>query len=348
MLKKPFEWAVVGAGPAGIAAVGQLLDSGIESKSILWIDPQFKVGDLGHFWSNVSSNTRVQLFMDFLNAARSFAYDQSPDFSIDHLPSEQTCTLRHIVEPLQWVTEHLCKRVQTARTLIQDLSLRERTWNLNSNDSQTFYAKNVILANGALPERLNHPAIEEVPFYLAIDENKIKQSINPKETFAVFGSSHSAILILKNLVDLGVKKIINFYRSPISYAIQMEDWILFDNTGLKGHAAEWARKNIDGKLPSNLVRYPSTEPNLTHYLPQCDKSIYAVGFTRRSNIVIGDYPNAHYNPHLGIIGPGLFGLGIAYPEVLPNPFGSVEQQVGLWKFMVYLTKVLPVWLKYPA
>ena len=50
MDKKPFQWAVVGAGPAGIAAVGKLLDHGVLPKTILWLDPQFCVGDLGRFW----------------------------------------------------------------------------------------------------------------------------------------------------------------------------------------------------------------------------------------------------------------------------------------------------------
>ena len=36
-------WAVIGAGPAGIAAVGQLIDKGVSGEQILWIDPKFKV-----------------------------------------------------------------------------------------------------------------------------------------------------------------------------------------------------------------------------------------------------------------------------------------------------------------
>ena len=44
MNKDLFQWAVVGAGPAGIAAVGKLLDNAVNPASILWIDPQFKVG----------------------------------------------------------------------------------------------------------------------------------------------------------------------------------------------------------------------------------------------------------------------------------------------------------------
>ncbi len=121
----------------------------------------------------------------------------------------------------------------------------------------------------------------------------------------------------------------------------MDDWILFDNTGLKGQTATWARDHIDGTLPSNLVRYTITEPNIARFLPECDQAIYAVGFERRNNIILGDYESTQYNPHVGIIGPGLFGLGIAYPELKADPFGSVEAQVGLWKFMLYLNRVLP-------
>ena len=66
MDKKTYQWAVVGAGPAGIAAVGKLLDNGILAEDILWFDPHFKVGDLGLHWHNVSSNTKVKFFNDFL------------------------------------------------------------------------------------------------------------------------------------------------------------------------------------------------------------------------------------------------------------------------------------------
>ena len=343
---KTFQWAIVGAGPAGIAAVGKLLDSGISPESILWFDPYFKVGDLGQFWPNVSSNTKVKLFNDFLLASSSFSYKNvAANFQLNELTPGDTCTLKYVVDPLQWVSDQLIQKVEIQRTIITNMHLSERIWFLCS-DSQTFKARNVILATGALPSTLNYPGVEVIPFDFAIDKEKLANIANKNETYAVFGSSHSAIIIVRYLVDLGVKKIINFYRSPCRYAIDMGDWILFDNTGLKGQTAAWARENIDGVLPTNLVRYNTSQPNISRYLPECNKVIYAVGFEKRQNIVIGDYEDSKHNPHVGIIGPGLFGFGIAYPEVKTDPFGSVESQVGLWKFMVYLNKVMPVWFKY--
>jgi hypothetical protein len=49
----------------------------------------------------------------------------------------------------------------------------------------------------------------------------------------VVGSSHSAILVLKNLYELGNVSVANFSCSPLIYAIYKDDWILYDNTGLK-------------------------------------------------------------------------------------------------------------------
>ena len=39
-----FDAAVVGAGPAGLAVIGTLLDAG--KKSLLWVDPSFDAGRL--------------------------------------------------------------------------------------------------------------------------------------------------------------------------------------------------------------------------------------------------------------------------------------------------------------
>lgn len=345
-MNKPFQWAVVGAGPAGIAAVGKLLDHGIHPKSILWLDPHFNVGDLGQSWANVSSNTRAKLFTQFLNAVQSFGYQsQATQFSLSQLDPEETCTLFHVVKPLQWVTDNLVQLVTAKRTTVHTMSLSKRLWSLNA-DTETFKACNVILATGSLPSSLNYPGVTVIPFNTAIDKDLLAQSINTNHRFAVFGSSHSAIIIVRHLVELGVKQVINFYRSPTRYAVDMGDWILFDNTGLKGQTATWAREHIDGTLPPNLVRYNTSEANIARFLPECDQVIYAVGFEKRNNIVIGDYEDVHHNPHTGTIGPGLFGFGIAYPELKADPLGSFESQVGLWKFMVYLEKIMPVWMKY--
>jgi len=59
------QWVVIGAGPAGIAAIGQLIDANISLNKITWIDPSFTVGDFGTAWGHVHSNTPIESFLSF-------------------------------------------------------------------------------------------------------------------------------------------------------------------------------------------------------------------------------------------------------------------------------------------
>ena len=341
-----FEWAVVGAGPAGIAAVGKLLDLGVSKDKIVWIDPAFQVGDLGAKWQNVSSNTKVELFSKFLSGYKAFQYNKCQESYPLHLLSpEQTCILKQVVDPLLWITEQLKSRVNAIFSNVLKLKMEQRHWKITLQYGN-IQSKNVVLAIGAEP-RLMTSLIPVIPLADALDKERLKNWIDSSDTVAVFGASHSAIIAIKLLLELGVKHIINFYRGPLRYAVYFEDFILFDNTGLKGESAEWAREHIDGKMSDRLMRIWSNDENTNAYLPQCTKSIQAIGFERRQLPVEG-LPIITYNDKSGIIAPGLFGCGIAFPETTIDLFANVESSVGLWKFMNYLNRVIPVWQKYGA
>jgi len=341
-----FEWAVVGAGPAGIATVGKLIDVGIDPKKIAWIDPEFKVGDFGQRWSNVSSNTKAKLFVKFLQACKAFRFDEcEQSFELQTVDPEKTCFLRLMVSPLQWVTDHLIDAVYAARCKVQSLHLENRCWTLTLKQ-ETIRAKHVVLAVGSEPKVLHMTGPKTITLQDALDTERLSSQVTADDTVAVFGSSHSAILVIKDLLDCGVKKVVNFYLDPLRYAVDLGDWILFDDTGLKGLTAVWARENIDGKWPAGLQRFISSEEHLTQHLPECNKAVYAVGFERRHLPIVTGLEPLRHNEQSGIIAPGLFGFGIAFPECKANPFGTKEHRVGLWKFMDYLNRVMPVWLKY--
>ena len=249
---KTDEWAVVGAGPAGIAAVGKLLDQGVAQQDIIWIDPTFTVGDFGSIWRNVPSNTKVDLFLKFLYASEAFAYASCEvDFPINQAPRDKTCHLHLMASPLQWVTEKLKSRVHVIQDRANRLTRNNDAWQIQLSNAEV-QAKNVILAIGTEPKTLplSKPII---PLQDAMDSRRLLNHIHPNQTIALFGSSHSAILALRNLVDTNIKQIINFYRSPLLYAIYYPDYILYDDTGLKGTTAEWARENLEGVLPDHLL-----------------------------------------------------------------------------------------------
>ena len=340
-----YTWTVIGAGPAGTAAVGKLLDQGVAPEKIAWIDPAFAGGDLGGKWRSVSSNTQVGLFLSYLNDSAAFRFSSAPPMPLQEVDPQETCALALIADPLVWIIEHLRERVQVFQTTATALFLERRQWRIETQQ-QELTSKNVILAVGAVPKKLSYPHLDEIPLEVALDPEKLAQQPLENATVAVFGSSHSTMIALPNLLRQPVKRVINFYRSPLRYAVYLDDWILFDDTGLKGQAAAWARENIDGVHPERLERCWIGSPDFIEKIAACDRVIYTVGFERRTLPVTKQWGPLDYNPVNGILAPGLFGLGVAFPEFATDRYGYGQYRVGLKKFMDHLNAVLPLWLRY--
>jgi cation diffusion facilitator CzcD-associated flavoprotein CzcO len=340
-----YAWTVIGAGAAGIAAVGKLLDQGIAPEKIAWIDPAFAAGDLGQKWRSVSSNTIAGTFLSFFNHSDAFRFSEAPPLPLQEVDPDETCVLALVAEPLLWVTEHLRERVDVFETTATALRLRNRQWTIQTQQ-RPVASENVVLAVGAVPKKLSYPHLEEIPVEVALDPEKLAQVPLEGATVAVFGSSHSSMIALPQLLRHPVAKVINFYRSPLKYAVYLDDWILFDDTGLKGRAAVWARENIDGTFPERLERCWVPGPEFEEKLAECDRVVYTVGFERRKLPETPQWGQLEYNQQNGILAPGLFGLGIAFPEYAEDPYGFGQYRVGLQKFIDYLDSVLPLWLVY--
>ena len=340
-----YAWTVVGAGPAGIVAVGRLLDHGIAPEEIAWVDPAFAAGDLGAKWRPVSSNTQVGFFLSYLNGSPAFRFSAAPPMPLREVDPEETCALDLVADPLVWITEHLRERVKTFETTATALFMEQRQWRIET-EQRVLTSTNVILAVGAVPKKLCYPQLKEIPLEVALDPEKLAEEPLENATVAVFGSSHSSMIALPNLLRHPVEKVINFYRSPLRYAVYLDDWILFDDSGLKGHAAVWARENIDGVHPDRLERCRVSDPDFEEKLAACDFAVYTVGFEPRTLPETPQWGRLEYNPNNGILAPGLFGLGIAFPARAVDRYGYVEYRVGLKKFMDHLDSVLPLWLHY--
>lgn len=342
------DWTVIGAGPAGIAAVGKLIDNGIPPEKIAWMDPHFNVGDLGGKWQSASSNTKVQLFLDFLYGSKAFQFSKRPQkFKIEQLPTNDTCLLQEIVAPLKWVSDNLKTRVAAISETAIALNFNDGKWEIKT-EQQLLRSQNVILATGAEPKTLSHPTAQVISLETALNPQKLAEAINPEDVIGVYGSSHSAILAMAHLAELNPKKMINFYRSPLKYAIYLENWILYDDTGIKGFTARWAKQNLEKTPPPFLERMLITDPRCDEYAALCTKVIYGVGFEKRKLPVFEPFGHLNYDDTTGIIAPGLYGLGIAFPQAKMNPLGSIEYRVGLWKFMDYLNSLMPIWIKYSS
>lgn len=345
MADHPISWTVVGAGPAGILAVGRLLDAGVSAQSIVWIDPEFAVGDLGKYWYSVPSNTRVSLFNKFLTSTRSFQYSACPkELTLAHLDEQDTCLLGEVVKPLQWVTHTLCAVVPHQKNTVRSLQQSQGGWCLETSTGR-IVSKNIILATGSVPKTERHVLdANELTLAVALNPVLLQETVRVGERVAVFGASHSGVLVIKNLLEMGCH-VTNFYRSPLKYALYQEDHIIYDNTGLKGDAAQWAKKHLQGQKTPGLTRHCLIDCSAEDVAQPYDHVVYATGFTAR-HLQSRDLNCQRYDAHTGIIAPGLFGLGVAYPEAVTDRYGIHELSVGLFKFSNYMTKALPLWMQY--
>ncbi len=235
--------------------------------------------------------------------------------------------------------------MRAIRAFATELVLADRQWTITTQH-ETITSKNVILAVGSVPKKLSYEELDEIPIETALDPAKLAQLPLDGATVGVFGASHSSMIALPNLLNTPVKKVINFYRGPLKYAVNFDDWTLFDDTGLKGHAADWARENIDGTCPRRLERCSVGDPEFEKTLEMCDHVVYTVGFERRQLPLTPQWGSLEYDPTNGILAPGLFGVGIAFPEYQIDPLGAGQYRVGLHKFMQRLDTALPLWLRY--
>ena len=204
----------------------------------MWIDINFNVGDFGEKWSKVSSNTTVKLFNQFYHHCASFNYHLSAhQFEISKFDVSNTCLLEYAAEPLKWITQSLRQNVCTLQRKVQSLELKDNYWHIvvtepkNELNPEILQSKNIILAIGSEPKSLPFDHLPEIPLTIALNPEALSRECHSDDVIAVFGSSHSAILILKTLLEnTNVRQVINFYREPLRYAVYFDDWILFDNT----------------------------------------------------------------------------------------------------------------------
>ena len=278
-----FNWTVVGAGSAGVASVGFLLEFGIPENEILWIDPEFNVGRMGKYYYNVPGNALTRNYTIFIKSCRVF--NEFPSASRDALmkysDSTEECMLGFIVDPLRDITQHLRTKINSIQTTVTSLEqVDDQTWKLQLPDHE-ITSDYVILATGSDPKNLDYSCKTSIPLDLALDKQTLSTLVNPQEdTIAVIGGSHSAVLILKYLNELGIKRIINFYRNPLKYAYDMGDGIPPQFNGLKGETGRWAYSILERNTPISIIRKKNTQEARDAWLSLCNKIIYAVGYER--------------------------------------------------------------------
>lgn len=332
---KTYQWVVIGAGPAGVTAVAVLLKEKIPGSEILWIDPEFNVGRMGTFYQNVPGNLQTKRLVTYANNCPFFKDFPSTSRELLYTYDQEAFQPLHImVEPVLEFTHYLRERVISSINSISSLDYLHNVWHLNSIN-HTYKARKVILAIGSHPKRLDYP-ITEIPMDLAIDKETLSQLITPDDTIAVFGSMHSAFLIIKYLTELSVKKIINFYHSDYYFGKP-------GTAGLEGITAAWVKNVLEKNPPLNLVRLLNTADNIDIHLPSCTKVIYAIGYEQNAILVNGKNKLA-FDEETGIVDHNLFGIGIAFAPTAIQINGSKAALNGFNTYLWYAQKLIPQWI----
>ncbi|KAL4977806.1 pyridine nucleotide-disulfide oxidoreductase-domain-containing protein [Aspergillus desertorum] len=383
---------VVGAGPAGLAVVGNLLEKQLEN--IIWIDPYFQGGRVNRKYREVPSNTKVALFQAFATAVQPFRSvinsTRIPNAftTMAKLDQEKTCHLHHAADVVRALTDgivkmdqvHACRGHVTAANLDHTRSWTVRIQDADSLDELEVMAPRLILCTGSSPIQSPIPVDAKGVMRLDLDvvlkPSELASALpqNLPTTVAVVGASHSAVLALLNLYHLARTshphlRIKWFTRHPLRYAEYMDGWILRDNTGLKGRAADFARQQLeDTVLPTSDAGQFITKIDCAggqsketaqyrHHLPSCTHLTQAIGYTRDPLPEISingsllspddlqwDSSFGGFTDRGGRVIPGLHGAGIAFPERVVDPYGNVEHAVGFFKFMKFLKRVTPQWV----
>ena len=302
-----YELAIIGLGPAGIFTLASLPES-ILSTTIV-IEKACIGGDIATQYGAVVANiTKAEIIQTFRTIPR-WANTTYPE--LDAYQDNQAPPLalvgkilrRFIMPDLQKAHLHTCELTALTTTPTQ-------RWQLETTAGM-FEAQTIVLCMGAKPKTLNLPA-PTIPLSVAFT-SQLAHFVNPDDSthpIVVFGTSHSGVLVLKELYTLGCRQVYAVYKGTepfrIADAPQAE--------GLKQDAAMIA-KEIQQKAwginTPTLLSYNdfSTLYRLIH---KAQAVIYAIGFEPRSIPLPEQTPNlfqiGYCKPNLSWVDIGFAGF----------------------------------------
>jgi hypothetical protein len=204
---------------------------------------------MGEYYRNVPANTPSGDLLDAMYLCKSFDFERCQsirrtrgEIVLSDLNKNDCHDLKYLVDALDDATlvlQQKCSEVVNGVAVGLEQT-RSNKWqgilldNLSENKlTKSFDA--VIYCPGSVPRspQMNFVDCKVYGMDMMVDPLYVRSHFgtNPShryQTWGVVGSSHSAILIIKNLIECEVENIVNIYRSDLKFQHAVEEgWLKY-------------------------------------------------------------------------------------------------------------------------
>jgi hypothetical protein len=330
------EMIVVGLGPAGCIFLACLPPEKLHT-GIIAIERACVGGDLARLYGNVVANlTRTEMETAFqkvpawatLQTFRHFekyAPHQCP------LLSDVCLQLRECMAPI-------LAKITVRFAEVEKIQRTDNLWRISLKKEQLQTSK-LIVCTGATPTQFDLPK-SVIPLEIALSLPDLRQFIHPSHRIAVFGSSHSGTIVLRNIKDCGCENVTAFYKDPTPFRWARDG----DPEGLKQESAVIADEIVAGAWGSKTptLVHSSNMGSVLRHVMSADYVVYAMGFESRYPAIEG--ATFRHDSQTGALCEGAWGFGIGFPAMYKTPSGTMAPDVGFGQFADHIVKCLPALL----
>lgn len=314
---------IVGGGAAGILTLLALKNAGISPKRITMIDPYFDGGDLSRKWSAVRSNTTWSQILEAVPWPSDKGEMPEPYKSLEQ---DQPCVLGLVSKYLYLIAKPFLSLCDMRTGLMEKADFVDGQWSITVKGSQ-IKRDILIMATGCEPKSLDLP-FHSIPLEVALTPSRLQETITKGDHVMVFGSAHSGVLVVKNLVDLGATVSL-MYVPPKPFFYDADG----EYEGMKWDAATIAKEIEAGKMPKVELCSISDLSSIIRSTKKTDYVVYAMGFENRMK----DFKEYSMTGRLSK-GDNAWAFGIAYPNTASD---GIHYDVSIPAFNRHIQKQLP-------
>ncbi len=326
------ELVVIGLGPAGCLFLASLPPEKLGSQ-ILAIESGCIGGDLARLYGNVVANlTRTEMESAFRKIPQWSSISEFKYFS--NYQDTQCPLLSDVCKQLRELMTPILAKITVKFGSVGKLEKVEQGWRIHTK-TESIQTRKVILCTGANPVQMDLPK-SVIPLEIALHKQNLANFISPDNSIVVFGTAHSGTLILRNLREIGCKKVSAIYKCDKPFRWAREG----DTEGIKQDSAAIADEivaGVWGALTPTLISLSDTGTMIRRVL-EADYVVYAIGFESRHPTIDGCALSV--NSETGNLAPGLWGFGIGFPSFYTTPNGKKAHDVGFGPFADHILQCL--------